>query len=144
MTTEHTSSKSTRNLGVIIAMMLIAGVTILAVIFSLAISAKWGVKKIADTTTTNNSSQSSVVVIGKQKTLYRFDNTGCAVNIEIHDGEASWYPKGGKVIITPPLPAQPWEDAPGILTKEEGVPHPPGKYGVCKKNSDAWGIEVWN
>jgi len=87
--------------------------------------------------------QRPIVTIGKQRKLYRFDESGCAT-IVIHDGEASWYPKGGRVTIFPPAPAQPWEDAPGILTKEEGVIHPPGTYKVCQKDSDAWGIEVWN
>jgi hypothetical protein len=80
----------------------------------------------------------------KTRKLYKFDEGGCANKIEIKKGEASWYPKGGEVTIYPPSPAKPWEDAPGILTKEEGVPHPEGAYKVCKKSPEAWGIEVWN
>lgn len=76
--------------------------------------------------------------------LYRFDETGCAT-VTVLPGSVSWYPKGGEVTIYPPAPAESWDDAPGIMTAEEGVPHTPGNYRICRKEgSTSWGIEVWN
>jgi hypothetical protein len=81
--------------------------------------------------------------------LYEFAADGCATTDYLRS-DASFYPKGpiggnNWVTITPPSPALPWDDAPGITNKAEGTSKPAGHYGMCKKDSssDATGVEVW-
>ncbi len=75
----------------------------------------------------------------KKKTLYTFPPDGC-VTIYLK-GNWSDYPKGkgqitfsdstGKVVLT---------DEPGTYT---GSKLPAGNYKICKKDPDAWGVEIW-
>jgi hypothetical protein len=107
-----------------------------------------GCNSDATTETTTTTQQTTVINSPQQRqitrTLHEFNERG-SVTVEIKSGEASFYPKGGCVIITPPSSSQPWKDCPGIATKEEGVMHPPGDYTISKlKDSKAWGIEIWN
>lgn len=88
--------------------------------------------------------------VGEERKLYNFGDDGCTEEIRLRS-DASFYPKGpygenNWVTITPPRPAQPWDDAPGIVNKEEGASKPPGLYRVCRKNSSshATGVEIWN
>ncbi len=88
--------------------------------------------------------EKKAVKVGQERTLYRFGADGCTEEVTLKS-DASFYPKGGAVRIYPPSPAKPWDDAPGILTKNENTLLPPGHYRVCKKaKSDAWGVEIWN
>lgn len=82
--------------------------------------------------------------VDKERKLYKFSDypSGC-IKVPL-ESDASFYPKGGWVTIQPPHPAEPWDDAPGILNKEEGKLKPPGVYSIYKKDPNAWGIEIWN
>lgn len=80
--------------------------------------------------------------LGKEKRLYRFsDFGGTSIAVELRS-DVDFYPKGGAVTITPPSPGKPWRDTPGTANNRGALQ--PGTYTVCKANSDAWGVEIWN
>jgi len=82
--------------------------------------------------------------IGKERVLYRFTDfaDGCA-RVELRS-DASFYPKGGKVRITPPAPGKPWDDEPGVASSVDGADQRPGWYVICRVDPGAWGVEIWN
>ena len=108
----------------------------------------WGVwwfihretKKEDDKSTTPTT---QIIRVGREKRLYLFsDFPDGIIRAKIELGEVDFYPKGGKVKITPPLPATPWEDEPG--TTMPRVERPPGWYTITKVNPNATGVEIWN
>ncbi|MFA6257001.1 MAG: hypothetical protein WCT29_01700 [Candidatus Paceibacterota bacterium] len=82
---------------------------------------------------------------------FEFGADGCTVPTRL-ESNASFYPKGGWVTIHPPLPAKPWDDAPGIRNSQEGIEKPAGTYYVCRQTMDlegnplepGWGIDIWS
>lgn len=80
---------------------------------------------------------------GRDKYLFRFsDHPSGIIVVDLVHGNVDFYPKGGEITITPPLPAKPWIDKPGT-DNPRGI-LPPGRYIITKSNPEAWGVEVWN
>ena len=79
-----------------------------------------------------------VVKVGKEKQTYRFSENGCAT-VVIHSSY-ELYPKGGEIVISPPS-GDPWHSKPGVQNPHRVTPT--GMYTMCRVESDAWGVEIW-
>lgn len=98
-------------------------------------------KKEEKSTTTTSPPATRASAPAQGKILYRFSDDGC-VTVEVQKGKFDFYPKGGRVRITPPPPGKPWISTPG--TADERGEVPAGSFAMCKEDQSAWGIEVWN
>lgn len=75
--------------------------------------------------------------------LYLFsEHPERVVKIEIREGQVDFYPKGGEVEITPPLPDKSFRDRPGTINPRRKFR--PGWYTVRAVDDNAVGIEIWN
>ena len=79
--------------------------------------------------------------IGQGKRLYRFSEqpSGCVER----SLPANWseYPKGGAVRVTDLETGKVLLiDKPGVENKTQ---FPPGKFGFCAEDADAWGVDIW-
>lgn len=118
------------------------GVVILLAVV-LLITATCGDNSKDSTTSTQDSYVAPVFIekVGKEKNLYRFsDFQNNCVSVTLKS-DAEFYPKGGKITIQNPN-GEIWPDEPG--TAHDRGNQPAGQYTVCKADSNAWGVEVWN
>jgi len=103
----------------------------------------WFINRPAKPKPDKSTTTTQIIRVGRERRLYRFSEfPNEIINVKIELGEVDFYPKGGEVKITPPLPAKPWTDKPGTMMSREE--RPPGWYTIKRADSEAWGIEIWN
>lgn len=85
------------------------------------------------------STQHPAIRIGKVRTTYRFDQTGC-VSVFLR-GDWSSYPQGGGIVFTSLTTGQEvLHDRPGRQVNSSLAA---GDYRICKEDPSAWGVEIW-
>jgi len=86
------------------------------------------------------TSQPTMVRVGKEKSTYRFDSYwDKIVRVDVKS-DAEFYPKGGKVKVTTST-GNSYISTPG--TSEVRPQKPDGIFTFERKDSTAWGVEVW-